>query len=56
MFTPTPADKHVQLTVNSEVVRYTLVGVIYYGAVHFTAGFVDKDRQVWFNDGISLGR
>ncbi|KAK0458655.1 uncharacterized protein EV420DRAFT_1508561 [Desarmillaria tabescens] len=33
-----------------------LAGIVYYGARHFTARFVDAENQVWFNDGIALGR
>ncbi len=54
-FTRTPVDEYIQLTVDSHVIRYRLVGVIYCAAAHYTARFVDTERRVWYNDGITLG-
>ncbi len=39
------------LHVEGEDVMYVITGVVYYGAAHFTARYVDDDGIVWFNDG-----
>ncbi|KAK0492677.1 hypothetical protein EDD18DRAFT_1040748, partial [Armillaria luteobubalina] len=35
---------------------YQLAGIVYYGAFHFTARYVDTDCTVWFNNGLVHGR
>ena len=34
---------------------YVLLGMIYFGNFHFTSRVVDKNRGVWFHDGIKTG-
>ena len=43
-------------TLNNGTQRLQLAGIIYFGTEHFTARIVDKDRGVWYHDGISTGR
>ncbi|KAI0793102.1 hypothetical protein BC629DRAFT_1261903, partial [Irpex lacteus] len=31
---------------------YRLIGIIYYGGVHFTSRVIDSDGRVWYYDGI----
>ncbi|KAK0503724.1 hypothetical protein EDD18DRAFT_1055579, partial [Armillaria luteobubalina] len=35
---------------------YRLGGIIYFGERHYTARFIDSNLDVWYNDGIVLGR
>ncbi len=55
-FTRAPPDPSIRITAAGDQTEYKLAGVVYYGAHHFTAWYVDLQDRVWFNDGITLGR
>ncbi len=46
---------NLKLEVNGRVRVWSLRGLIYWGADHFTSRFVDSEGRVWFHDGISTG-
>ncbi|KZT29222.1 hypothetical protein NEOLEDRAFT_1030734, partial [Neolentinus lepideus HHB14362 ss-1] len=35
---------------------FYLTGIIYHGDYHFTCRYIDKNGDIWFNDGIETGR
>ncbi|KAK0216365.1 hypothetical protein IW262DRAFT_1276804, partial [Armillaria fumosa] len=49
-------DHSIRLTVGTGTADYRITGIVYYGASHFTARYMDADRTVWFNDGLVHGR
>ncbi|KAK0215623.1 hypothetical protein IW262DRAFT_227643 [Armillaria fumosa] len=49
-------DHSIRLTVCTGPADYRIAGIVYYGASHFTARYIDADRTVWFNDGLVHGR
>ncbi|PBK88314.1 hypothetical protein ARMGADRAFT_937566 [Armillaria gallica] len=51
----TPDDTFT-LHMSGEDITYVITGVIYYGASHFMARYVDAEGIVWFNDGYVNGR
>ncbi|KAK0221443.1 hypothetical protein IW262DRAFT_1493266 [Armillaria fumosa] len=55
-FTRTVSDPTITTTVGGEKVPYRLGGIIYFGERHYMARFVDNNLEVWYNDGIVLGR
>ncbi len=55
-FTEAPPDPVLHLIASGDHTEYRLTGIVYYGTHHFTARYVDPQGQVWFNDGITLGR
>ena len=36
--------------------NYRLTGLIYFGDFHFTSAYIDKNKRVWYHDGIDTGR
>ena len=46
----------VSLMVFIQDVAYRVCGLIYFGHEHFTVRIVDKEGQIWYNDGMTLGR
>ncbi|EIW58457.1 uncharacterized protein TRAVEDRAFT_124747 [Trametes versicolor FP-101664 SS1] len=49
-------DRELMLNVNGRLCKWSVRGLIYWGADHFTCRFVDLEGQVWYHDGISTGR
>ncbi len=49
-------DRDLTLNVNGTACRWSVRGMIYWGADHFTCRYVHVDGQVWYHDGISTGR
>ncbi|KAJ7488887.1 hypothetical protein FB451DRAFT_1521657 [Mycena latifolia] len=49
-------DKELGFNCDNSLVKLRLRGIIYGGQSHFTCRFIDKDSNVWFQDGISTGR
>ncbi|KAK0186575.1 hypothetical protein F5146DRAFT_936166, partial [Armillaria mellea] len=37
-------------------VSFDMAGVVYYGGHHFTAQYIDKKSNIWYNDSIIHGR
>ncbi|KAK0222359.1 hypothetical protein IW262DRAFT_1271953 [Armillaria fumosa] len=49
-------DHSIRLTICTGPADYRIAGIVYYGASHFTARYIDADRTIWFNDGLVHGR
>ncbi|KAI0092920.1 hypothetical protein BDY19DRAFT_883196 [Irpex rosettiformis] len=32
--------------------KYKLIGIIYYGSMHFTSRIIDSSGSIWYHDGI----
>ena len=46
----------LELTSHNVRQRYSLRGVIYYAADHFTVRFITSAGAVWYHDGLLTGR
>ena len=36
--------------------QYILIGIVYYGAFHFTSRIIDMNGDIWYHDGLKTGR
>jgi hypothetical protein len=47
-------DPTFNLLVEYHVCRYTLIAVVYYADLHFTAQIVTRDGRIWYYDGLAI--
>jgi hypothetical protein len=53
----TTIDSTISVVQQSEIIlNYRLMGIIYFGDMHFVSRVIRPDGQVWFHDGMSTGR
>ena len=43
------------MALSNEIHQLRLVGLIYFGQKHFTSRIIDKDKHVWYHDGMITG-
>ena len=49
--------RHFKLVLDDEnEVKFKLKGLVYHGGFHFTCRIINDQGDIWYNDGIDLGR